>query len=241
MFLFCSLLVRIQILYPRKTMPKVSQSGRHTYRKQSPSVIPECATNSIALTRTTRPRKVSEEDIISSSCENSTSSDERFPIRPKGHLKRPMPSVCLVDLASANASISRGDSNAESCLSPHTTSSFPEDSDVSQGDAYPSSPWGHFVDLFITSSSYEGLDSSNSPRSFLPSHYCPNAPYKLNPTTQHTKRRRYCSSARPPSVTHKHQQSGELSSKLCGLSLSSRPSSASLLEAAQDAFNDCRL
>jgi hypothetical protein len=226
-------------------MPKVSQSRRHTYRnhnEQSPSVIPECAAHSIALNRTT-PRKVSEEDIISCSSENSTSSDERFLTRPTGHLKRRMPSVCLVDLASANASISRGDSNAESCLS-HTTSYVPEDSDMSQGDAYPSSPWGHFVDLLVTSSSYEGMDSSNpcSPRSFLPSHYCPNAPYKLNPTTHKTKRRRHCFSTRGASPdTHKHQQSGELSSKLCGLSLSSRPSSASLLEAAQDAFNDCRL
>jgi hypothetical protein len=225
-------------------MPKVSQSRRHTtYRKhneQSSSVIPECAAHSFALNRTT-PRKVSEEDIISCSSENSISSDERFISRPKGQLKRPMPSVCLVDLASANASISRGDSNAESCISP--TSSFPEDSDMSQGDAYPSSPWGHFVDLLITSSSCEGMDSSNpcSPRSFLPSHYCPNAPYKLSPTTQKSKRRRHCSSARPSPVTHKRQQSGELSSKLCGLSLSSRPSGASLLEAAQDAFNNCRL
>jgi hypothetical protein len=227
-------------------MPKVSQSRRHTYRKhneQSPSVIPECAAYSIALNGTTL-RKVSEEDIISCSSENSISSGEGFLTQPKGHLKRPMPSVCLVDLASANASIARGDSNdAESCLS-RTTSSFPEDSDMSQGDAYPSSPWGHFVDLLITSSSCEGMDSSNpcSPRSFLPSHYCPNAPYKLSPTTQKTKRRRHCASARPSPATHKHHQSGELSSKLCGLSLSSsRPSSASLLEAAQDAFNDCRL
>ena len=226
-------------------MPKVSQSRRHTYRKhneQFPTVIPECAAHSITLNRTT-PRKVSEEDIISCSSDNSIWSGEGLLDRPKGHLKRPMPSVCLVDLASANASVSRGDSNAESCIS-HTTSSFPEDFDMSQGDAsYPSSPWGHFVDLLVTSSSYEGMDSSNScsPRSFLPSHYCPNAPYKLNPAIQNTKQRRHCSSARPSPVTQKHQQSGELSSKLYGLSLSSRPSSTSLLEAAQDAFNDCRL
>jgi hypothetical protein len=225
-------------------MPKVSQSRRHTYRKhneQSPSVIPECSAQSIALNRTT-PRKVSEEDIISCSSENSISSNnETFHIRPKGQLKRPMPSVCLVDLASTTASISRGDSNFESCLSPTTT--HPEDSDVSHGDAYPSSPWGHFVDLLITSSSCEGLDSSNScsPRSFLPSHYCPNAPYKLNPTTKKTKRRRLCSSATPSPVTLKHHQSGELSSEPCGLSLSSHPSSTSLLKAAQDAFNDFRL
>jgi hypothetical protein len=219
-------------------MPKVSQSRRHTYRK--PTVILECPFNSIALNRTA-PRKVSEEDIISCSSENSISSEETFLLRPKGQLKRPTPSVCLVDLASANASISRGDSNSESCISPN--SSFPEESDMSRGDAYPTSPWGHFVDLLVTSSSHE--DSSDgiscSPRSFLPSHYCPNAPYKLYPTTKNTKRRRHCSPAKPSPVTHQHKQSGELSSELCRLSLSSRASSTCLLEAAQNTLNDCRL
>lgn len=224
-------------------MPKVSQRRRHTHGKyieQSPAVIPEFLANSIAMNRTT-PRKVSEEDINSCSSENSISSDKRYPLRPHGQLKRPMPSVCLVDLESANASISTGD-YAQSCLPP--TSSFPEDSDMSQGDAYPLSAWGHFVDLLNTSISHEGLDSSHpcSPRSFLPSHFCLNAPYTLNPNTTKTKRRRHSSSARPsPDAHHKLQQSGELTSELCGLSLSSRPSSASLLKAAQDAFSDCRL
>jgi hypothetical protein len=210
-------------------MPKVSQSRRHTYRKQkeqSPDLIPEFSADSIAFNRTT-PRLVSEEDI--NSCTSGIPSDETLcPLRPKGQLKRPMPSVCLVDLASTNVTLSRGSSNPESCLSP--ISSFPEESDMSRVDGYHSSPWGHFVDLLITSSS-EGLDSSDgsscSPRSFLPSHYYPDAPYTLYPTTKHTKRRRVCSPAGPSPVTHNHQQTRELSSALSGLILSSRPSSPS--------------
>jgi hypothetical protein len=235
-------------------MPKVSQSRRHTYRKhheQSPAtLIPEFSADSITLNRTT-PRKVSEEDINSCTSDNNISSDKSLrPIRPKGQLKRPIPSVCLSDLASTNASISRRDSTTESCLS--RTSSFPEESDMTRGDAYYSSPWGHFVDLLVSSSSDEGLGSDGSscaPRSFLPSHYCPDAPYKLYPSTPNTKRRRFCSHARPSPVTHNHhhhhhhhqQQPVELSSALSGLNLSSRPSSTYLLKAAQDALNDCRL
>jgi hypothetical protein len=223
-------------------MPKVSQSKRHTYRKhneQSPALIPEFSADSIAFNRTT-PRMVSEEDINSCTSETSIPSDEALrPLRTKGQLKRPMPSVCLVDLASTNATLSRGGRRAESCLS--HISSFPEESDMSRVDGYHSSPWGHFVDLLITSSG-EGLDSSNgsscSPQSFLPSHYCPDAPYKLYPTTKNTKRRRVSSPARPSPVTHKHHLPRELSSAQSGFIISSRPSSTCLLK---DAFDDCRL
>jgi hypothetical protein len=228
---------------PCNTMPKVYQSRRHSYRKnnsKSPALT-ECVADSIALNRTA-PRKVSEEDINSCTGEETVSSDEDlYPLRRRGHLKRPIPSACLVDLASATTPLSRGDSSAESRLSPITT--FPEESGRSQDVFSPSSPWGHFVDLLITSniSDYEAFDfsgDSSSSRSFLPSHYSPDTPYA---PTKKTKRRRLYSPARPVPLAHK-QQSGELPSEYSGFILTSTfPSSSSMLDAnLHNAFEELR-
>lgn len=204
-------------------MPKVTVSRRRarSLQNQSPasSQQDQCLlleTSHMSLNRTS-PRKVSEEDINSCTVQNTYSSDEEPPqLRRMPQLKRPLQSVCLVDLLGT-----RDESNAPLCTSPGSSFDGSEDPCL----VSPSSPWGHFVDLLVPSTVEEQEEAARavSPRSFLPSACATVQPYTK------AKRRRIYSPSRPTTL----QGSGQESSEFEGFLLAS-PNS--MLDAAQTAL-----
>jgi len=151
------------------TMPKVSLVRRHRRQSNLSSVamtsadVAPCTTASLNLST---PRKVSDEDIASPSPDTSHYSDTRRQ-RRRASLKRPSPSVCLVDLDNTPQT---PDPPTEEGESHHTSEEEERPS--------PTSPWGHFVDMLVPSdesmhskSSQESTDSYQT-SSFLPSCCC---------------------------------------------------------------------
>lgn len=157
-------------------MPKLSLSRRHrrqTNLAQLNQDYGECSTLHRAA-----PRKVSEDEICQSTGENtcSTSSSSSELIAPaqvqdqdRPMLKRPAPSLCLVDL-----------------LTPRPEEEISDEHQDFQAVS-PCSPWGHFVDILITQD-----DQKPHSRCFLPS--CP-TPSRDDPYPLKQRRNRKTKSA----------------------------------------------
>lgn len=122
-------------------MPKLSYARRH--RKAVLNLVelaaetgaPHFEAHGASISFRTAPRKVSEEEIhFSTSGDETSSLGEQSPTpvsKPVCTLKRPLPSLSLMDLASS--------------MSPNIIAQSP----VGQEDLPPtpsSSPWGHFID-----------------------------------------------------------------------------------------------
>jgi hypothetical protein len=205
---------------------------------QSPTLQDQCPLDNTSLHRTA-PRKVSEEDINACTDLTCRLEVEVPPLRRSAQLKRPSPSVCLVDLAPAiPGKEDTPTTNQRNAYFRSPVSSSFTDSEQSD-EISPSSPWGHFIDLLAPSISSDDDDAElgrASPKSFLPSVCGTDQPYGLSP-----KRRRLCSSARTSFFETKNKQaSGQRSCEAIAGFLLASPSTCSMLDAAQDALQGLR-
>lgn len=180
-------------------MPKLTRSRRR--RRDLFATTVELASASLgaatlcSLAHRTTPRKVSEDDIQSSSHESNSSSEqeEHVSLRvdetgQRKRLKRPTPSACLVELSKGvgachdrlvlSTPISQRSCHNLHSLSHSVSVSSEEDTEVCSSGS--SSPWGHFVDLLQPSSSASDCDEERpNCQSFLPFVQSADPPYPL--------------------------------------------------------------